>query len=95
MYANNASGPASNASNPTFLLYLPVSVLSLVLVLGNPTPLDDIAEVNEGLSLNCTLNFPLSFESDLAIGTAVAEVLGDEVEGRREGRSMIDCLMTW
>jgi hypothetical protein len=31
---------------------LPVSVLSLVVVLGNPTPDEDIAEVNDGLSLN-------------------------------------------
>jgi len=93
VYANNASGPASNASNPTFLLYLPVSVLSLVLVLGNPTPDEDIAEVNDGRSLNCTL--ALSVEFDLAIGTADAELPGDEVEGRREGRSMIDLLMTW
>ena len=93
MYANSASGPASNASNPTFLLYLPVSVLSLVVLLGNPTPDEDIAEVNDGLSLNCTL--ALSVEFDFAIGTADAELPGDDVEGRREGRNMVDWLMTW
>jgi hypothetical protein len=52
VYANKASGPASKASNPTFLLYFPVSVLSLVLLLGNPTPLEDIAEVIDGRALN-------------------------------------------
>lgn len=90
VYANSASGPASNASKPTFLLYRPLSVLSFVLVLGNPIPLEDMAEGNDGRSLNWTLIFALglagSCEADLAIGTAVAEVCGDEIDARREGR---------